>query len=230
MKHVCIVGGGAALATPLATSLACDDHRVTVIRRHRDGEDQYPLRPGYLPRVMECGDYQNEARMEAVFDEVGTIDGLVTLVGTTANAKLERMKLSDWDYVVRANLTTVFVALKYGLPQLRAGGNAVVVGSVVGRTGGRGCANYAASKAGLAGLVRAAANEWADKKVSVNLLELGYINAGMGARLPLDLREKIEQTIPLKRFGAVADFVQTARFLLETQYMTGTTLSLAGGL
>ncbi len=108
----------------------------------------------------------------------------------------------------------------------------MVVGSVVGSTGGFGCCNYAAAKAGLVGLVRAAANEQAAKGTGtrVNLLELGYVDAGMGERLPEEVKNKSIRAIPLGRFARMDEVLDALDFLIRAPYMTGGVLTLAGGL
>ena len=96
--------------------------------------------------------------------------------------------------------------------------------------GGYGCTNYAAAKAGLVGLVRGAANEWAKHQIMVNLLELGYVDSGMGAELNPRVRDAAVKSIPLGRFATEEDFVHAVEYLATTRYATGTVLTLAGGL
>lgn len=155
-------------------------------------------------------------------------DLLVTLTGRTADMRVGPGARAAWDGVIADTLTSVYDALA-NVP-VKDGGNVVVVGSVVGSTGGYGCANYAAAKAGLVGLVRSAALEWAGRGVCVNLLELGFMDAGMGARLPPKVRDRALPTIPLGRFGTEAEFVHAVEFLSTVRYMTGSVLTLAGGL
>jgi NAD(P)-dependent dehydrogenase (short-subunit alcohol dehydrogenase family) len=150
--------------------------------------------------------------------------------GSVNNAKLQHMTDRQWEDVITDNLTAVFNAFKACLPKMYPNSNIVVVGSIVGSTGGFGCSNYAAAKAGLMGLVRGVANELACLNVRINLLELGYIDCGMGKRLDEKVKTKVIETIPLKRFGTVEDFLTAVDYLCQTKYMTGNTLTLAGGL
>lgn len=163
-------------------------------------------------------------------DAPAQIDVLVTLAGKAHDAKLDGMTTSQWNLGIEDNLSSVGKALLFLLKRVRDNGNVVVVGSVVGSTGGYGCANYAAAKAGLVGLVRSAALEVAGRGVCVNLLELGFIGAGMGARLPQKVRDRVMPTIPLGRFGTPEEFVHAVEFLSTVRYMTGSVLTLAGGL
>lgn len=208
--HVCIVGGGAALTAPVAEHFERRGDKVSKVYSKRG--------PCGLPKSV------------AEIDE--PIDVLVTMPGAVCNALLTDPTVAEadfWEPVIDANLTAVFRALRYGLPKMPDGGNVVVVGSVVGSTGGYGCANYAAAKAGLVGLVRAAANEVATRGVCVNLLELGYVECGMGARLESKVREKILPTIPLKRFARPEEVVDAIDFLAKIRYATGNIFVLAGG-
>jgi 3-oxoacyl-[acyl-carrier protein] reductase len=158
------------------------------------------------------------------------IDVLITVPGKTHDAKIDGMTFHQWDRSLEDNLSSVGkLFLKCG-HRMRNGGNVVVVGSVVGSAGAYGAANYAAAKAGLVGLVRSAALEWAARGVCVNLLELGFTELGMGARLPEKVKARVLPTIPLGRFGTAADFVHAVEFLSATRYMTGGVLTLAGGL
>lgn len=159
-----------------------------------------------------------------------SIDLVVVSVGWTPDGKLTDLSDDDWTAAVDANLSSVFRALRRLLPKVVDGGSVVVLGSIVGTTGGYGCGAYAAAKAGLVGLVRAAANENAARGVCINLLELGYVDAGMGARLNPRVKEKVLPTIPLKRFARLDEVVDAVDFLARCKYMTGNVLTVAGGL
>lgn len=200
--NVVIVGANAALAGPLIERWEYRNYNITQVTR------QVPFFPSGQPRP----------------------DVLVTMTGSTADGKLEGMESSKWDRVIADNLTAVASAFRSIGPHVRDGGNVVVVGSIIGSTGAYGAANYAAAKAGLVGLVRSAALEWASRGVCVNLLELGFIDAGMGARLPEKVKARVLPTIPLGRFETPEEFVHAVEYLSTVRYMTGGILTLAGGL
>ena len=223
MSHIVIVGGSAALAQPLY-DLWLPRHKITAVCRYewRYKTDTIKKCKTRAVSGLKVVTNKNDVRTP--------IHGLVTLTGSTENKRLPAMDKPSWDGVVEDCLTAPFQALRYFLPLMAENSNVVIVGSIVGSLGGIGCANYAAAKAGLGGLVRAAANEFATRHIHVNLLELGYTNVGMGERLPENLAEKIRATIPLKRFGNGDDFALAVDFLMNTKYMTGNTLTLAGGL
>lgn len=224
MRHVVIVGGGAALAQPLLINYLDAGERVTAVVRNTYPEVTHP---------SHCSDKRWAGRYDVVIDLNDVeepIDVLVTLTGATRDAKLVNMDKWQWQDVIDACLTAPSQALSALLPKVKPCGNVVVVGSVIGSMGGYGCANYAAAKAGLVGLVRAAANEHAKRNVKVNLLELGFMDVGMGARLEPKVREAATASIPLRRFGTAEDFVRAVEFLATTDYCTGNILTLAGGL
>lgn len=205
--HVCIVGGSSALAKEVRDHWIGLGNRVSCLSCRGSIADLREITRSLLE---------------------DQIDALVTFTGAVDNGKLISLSASQWDHVLDATLTSVFKALHVLLPYVKNDGAVVVVGSIVGSTGGHGCANYAAAKAGLVGLVRAAANE--NPHLRINLLELGYVDAGMGARLSPEIKEKIVKTIPMKRFATVAEVVAAVDFLLKQTYMTGGVLTFAGGL
>ena len=215
--HVVIVGGTAEIAQPLIYHYLFAKHdKVTVVCR-----DPERMRLTYNGRLT-CIQTVLEAEPFRV---------MITCMGSVANAKMENLGSDDWDRVLDSCLTSVAHAIKWCPDRMEPnGGNVVVIGSVVGSSGGYGCANYAAAKAGLVGLVRAAANEWASRSVCISLLELGFTELGMGARLEPKVKERALASIPLRRFGTAEDVVLAVDFLSRTRYMSGNVLTLAGGL
>lgn len=200
MRHVVVVGGGGALA----------QHVVKEMREL--AEVVTPL-----------------GRPPWIFQET-PIDLLIVMPGKDVSGKVADHDWHTWDVALADNLSSVFNALRCLGPKVRDGGNVVVVGSVMGRIGGYGCAAYAAAKAGLVGLVRSAALEWASRGVVINLLELGYIDCGMGTRLPEKVRERALASIPLKRFATPEEVVNAVAWLGQVRYMTGGVFPLTGGL
>lgn len=194
----------------------CYYNEVTAVCRCKKPKREHPL----LKVVDDPG--------SVVPWKLGEFDLLVTVTGGTSDKTLAKMDDVDWHKAVGPTLGAVATAFRQ--VKVKDGGNVVVVGSVVGSTGAYGAANYAAAKAGLVGLVRSAALEWASRGVCVNLLELGFVDAGMGARLPDKVKARVLPTIPLGRFGTEAEFVHAVEFLSTVRYMTGGVLTLAGGL
>ena len=213
--HVVIAGGGAALAQPVIQHYLDQGSKVTAVCRVT------------TPAIQSD---RLAVTTESLYPEGKYCQLLVTLLGKTADSRLAGMTDDDWRVVIERNLNGAFAALHYAAGWMVNGGNIVVVGSIIGSTGGYGCANYAAAKAGLVGLVRAAANELADRNICVNLLELGFVNCGLGASLKPEVKERARACIPLRRFAEPAEVVEAIAFLSAVRYMTGNTLTLAGGL
>lgn len=215
VRHVVVVGGGAALARPVMRHFLGRGDAVTAVCRE--------TRPGFTHpnlRVVTPADPNGGKGPPA--------DVLVTLCGRSASGRIGETDSNEALDAFQDNLIAPYFALHH--LAVAGGGNVVVVGSIQGSTGGYGCAAYAAAKAGLVGLVRAAANEWAARDVCVNLLELGYVDAGMGARLSDKQKERALAGIPLRRFATEDDVVQAVDYLARVRYMTGGILTLAGGL
>jgi 3-oxoacyl-[acyl-carrier protein] reductase len=222
--NVCVTGGGAALARPVIRRHLLRGNRVTALCRESapDADDR-------LLTAVRGVDLAGE---RAFVGEAmpRSIDLLIHLAGGNDDAKLADMTRAQWEDVIRDNLTSAFNVLAAGLPRMVGPSNVVVVGSVVAARGGRGCANYAAAKAGLEGLVRAAAEENAGRGVVINLLRLGYVDVGMGASLPPHLVDRIKAAIPLGRFASDEEAADAIDFLSTVRYMTGDVLNFAGGM
>lgn len=182
------------------------------------------------PAVKIRLEVRDDSEVRKAFEILQDIDIVVYAAGLVANAKIEKMGIGQWNQVIQTNLNGVFSVIKNIIPKMSEDGRIIILGSIVGEIGGYGCANYAASKAGLRGLCKAAANELISKKIYVNLLELGYFEIGMGTEFTSELKEKIKKTIPLGEFGNPEEIVKAVFFLSETKYMTGNVIKIAGGL
>jgi 3-oxoacyl-[acyl-carrier protein] reductase len=166
--------------------------------------------------------------------EIGRIDILVNNAAITRDGLAMRMKQADWDTVIQTNLSGAFLAIQQVLPGMmrERWGRIVNISSVVGESGNAGQANYVASKAGLIGLTKAIAQEMGSRGVTVNAVAPGFIDTDMTAVLAAELKEKMLQTIPLKRFGTPEDIAAAVRFLAseEAAYITGHVLDVNGGM
>ncbi len=166
--------------------------------------------------------------------DFGRIDILVNNAGITRDGLALRMKLDDWDAVLRTNLTGAFLAIQnvmQGMMKERWG-RIINIASVVGEAGNPGQANYVASKAGLIGLTKSLAQEIASRNITVNAVTPGFIETDMTAVLTDDQKGKMLEHIPLKRFGKAEDIAAAVRFLAseEAGYITGHVLSVNGGM
>ncbi len=174
------------------------------------------------------------ACVEQVHKEFGRIDILINNAGITKDTLLIRMSDEDWNSVLQTNLTGAFNwARATGKIMMKARqGRIINVGSVIGLHGNAGQANYAAAKAGLIGLTKSVAKELASRNITCNVICPGFIQTDMTDGLPEELKTKLLETIPLKRFGQGEDIANMAVFLSSSSgsYITGQALTVDGGL
>jgi len=170
----------------------------------------------------------------AVIERFGKVEILVNNAGITRDGLMLRMKRPDWEAVIGTNLTGAFLLTQALLsPMLKnRWGRIVNISSVVGRTGQAGQANYAASKAGLIGLTRSMAREFAARGITVNAVAPGYIETPMTAVLNDEQRTKMMAEIPAGRAGTDLEIAQAVAFLASegAGYITGHVLDVNGGM
>ena len=165
---------------------------------------------------------------------LGPIDVLVNNAGITRDGLALRMKDDDWQAVLDVNLTAAFRLTRAALRGMmrRRSGRIINISSVSGLLGNPGQANYAASKAGLIGMSKALALEVATRGITVNCLAPGFIETAMTDALPEAVRDDALARVPMGRFGSPEDIGTAAVSLAsdEAGYVTGQTLTIAGGL
>lgn len=176
------------------------------------------------------------AACEALLKEFGNIDILVNNAGITKDGLLFRMSEDDWNSVIQTNLTSCFHFIKHlGRPMTRSRwGRIVNITSVSGVMGNAGQANYSAAKAGMIGLTKTLAREFAGRSVTVNAVAPGFIKTDMTTEF-VDNPEasaQILSAVPLKRFGEAADIAHMTAFLCseEAGYITGQVFTVDGGM
>ncbi len=175
---------------------------------------------------------QVEAMVKAVLEKEGRLDVLVNNAGITRDGLLMRMKTADWQSVINLNLTGVFLctrAVSRSMLKARSG-RIINITSVVALMGNPGQANYSAAKAGVIGLTRSNAAEFAARGVTVNAVAPGFIASDMTAQLD---KESILATIPMGRMGSAAEVAGAVRFLAAdpaASYITGQVLQVDGGM
>ncbi len=177
---------------------------------------------------------QVEAAVAAAEAALGPVDILVNNAGLARDQILLRMSEADWDAVLDANLKGAFLTIRAvtrGMLKRRAG-RIINIASVVGLSGNKGQANYAASKAGLIGLTKAVAKEYASRNILVNCVAPGFIETDMTAGLPVEARQPLLQRIALGRMGRPEDVAGAVLFLASdlAGYVTGQVLVVDGGM
>jgi 3-oxoacyl-[acyl-carrier protein] reductase len=171
---------------------------------------------------------------KAVLADHGAVHILVNNAGITKDGLALRMRLADFDDVLRTNLTGAFLLTQAVISSMMKArwGRVINITSVVGETGAAGQANYAASKAGLIGLTKSLAREFASRGITVNAVAPGFIQTSMTDSLTDDQKAGILTQIPLARYGTDADIAAAVAYLASDSagYITGHTLDVNGGL
>ncbi len=169
-----------------------------------------------------------------ITEELGRLDILINNAGITRDNLLMRMSEEDWDEVIRINLKSVFLCSKAAFRLMRKNrwGRIVNISSIVGIIGNAGQANYAASKAGMIGVTKSLAKEFASSGILVNAIAPGFIVTDMTSKLTDKVKEAFLSMIPLKRFGEPEDIANVVAFLVsdEASYITGQVISVNGGM
>ena len=183
-------------------------------------------------------DVNDAASVEALFDSIVKTDGglhvLVNNAGITKDQLAMRMKDDEWDAVLDTNLKAVFRLSRAAIrPMMKQRfGRIISVTSVVGSMGNPGQANYAAAKAGVAGMSRALARELGSRNITVNCVAPGFIATDMTAVLPQEQKAALAAQIPLGKLGDPSDIAHAVAFLAsnEAGYITGQELAVNGGM
>jgi 3-oxoacyl-[acyl-carrier protein] reductase len=176
----------------------------------------------------------SEALVDGLLKEFGAISILVNNAGITRDNLAMRMKDEEWSAVLDTNLSAVFRMSRLLMRSMMKArfGRIVNVTSVVGSSGNPGQANYAAAKAGVAGMSRALARELGSRNITVNCVAPGFIDTDMTRALSEDQRAALTGQIPAGRLGAPADIAAAVAFLVSpgASYITGQTLHVNGGM
>ena len=191
--------------------------------------------PGCDGRTLDVTDgAAGEALVDAIAKEHGGLQVLVNNAGITRDTLAMRMKDEDWDAVMDTNLKGVFRMSRAVMRTMmkQRYGRIVSITSVVGASGNPGQANYAAAKAGVAGMTRALARELGSRNITVNCVAPGFIDTDMTAGLGADQHKALLGQIPLGQLGKPADIAHAVCYLASPQaaYVTGQELHVNGGM
>jgi 3-oxoacyl-[acyl-carrier protein] reductase len=235
-----VTGGSRGIGRAVALKLAREGAEVVVtatsLERAQKTADEITAFGGKALAVKV--DVSNTSDVEALFARIaevfGKLDILVNNAGITRDGLLMRMKEADWDAVLDTNLKGAFVCTREAVKLMgkAKGGSIVNISSVVGEMGNAGQANYCASKAGLIGLTKSVAKEYAKRNITVNAITPGFIETDMTDVLTAAVKEDLLRQIPAGRFGKPEDIANAVFFLVSSMgsYITGHVLSVNGGM
>ena len=230
-RVVLVTGGNRGIGLACAKAFAAAGHKVAITYRGEAPTDAGDL---YCVKCDVTNTEQVEAAFTDIEDKLGSVEILVSNAGMTIDKLVLRMTDEDFSDVLDANLVGGFRAARRAVPKMMRArwGRIIFVGSVVGSIGQAGQANYAASKAGLIGLARSLAREFASRNVTVNVGAPGPIATDMFAAVDDAMRESITGAVPLGRMGQPDEIAAAVSFLAsdEAGYITGAVLPVDGGL
>jgi len=235
-----VTGASRGIGEAIAIELAAGGATVVGTATTKDGAasiSEYLVAAGTRGRGMVL-DVRDSAQIKALIAEIEKVYGSVTILVNNAGIAQDnlamRMKESEWDMVIDTNLKSVFrvsQAVLRGMMKARTG-RIINITSVVGASGNAGQINYAAAKAGIAGLTRALAREIASRNITVNCVAPGFIDTDMTRALQDAQRDALLAQIPLGRLGKPEDIAAAVAFLASpgAGYVTGTTIHVNGGM
>jgi 3-oxoacyl-[acyl-carrier protein] reductase len=234
-----VTGASRGIGAAIALELARKGVRVVGTATTEAGAQGISLAleayDGCAGRVLDVTDGAAcDALVDVVIKEMGGLQVLVNNAGITRDNLAMRMKDEDWDAVIDANLKGVFRMSRAVMrPMMKQRyGRIINITSVVGASGNPGQANYAAAKAGVAGMTRALARELGSRKITVNCIAPGFIATDMTAALSQEQQNSLQTQIPLGHLGQPSDIAHAVVYLASPQaaYVTGQELHVNGGM
>ena len=232
-----VTGASRGIGAAIALSLAEQGYKVVGTATTDEGAAKISTALAVYPNC--CGKNVNdaaaaEALIDTITKEHGGLHVLVNNAGITRDTLAMRMKDEDWDAVMDTNLKAVFRMSRAVMRTMmkQRFGRIINITSVVGASGNAGQANYAAAKAGVAGMTRALARELGSRGITVNCIAPGFIETDMTGSLPEEQQKALLSQIPLGHLGKPADIANAVAFLASplAGYVTGQELHINGGM
>jgi 3-oxoacyl-[acyl-carrier protein] reductase len=221
-----------ALASDGADVAICDVNLEAAQKTSIEIEGKGKRSLALKANVAASGDVTS--MMDQVIEKFGRIDILVNNAGITRDGLILRMKDEDWDLVLSINLKGAFLCTKAALKYMskQRGGTIINIASIVGAMGNAGQANYVASKAGLIGLTKTIAREYANRGITANAVAPGFIETAMTQALPENVRQELAKQIPMGKLGTPEDVANAVRFLASpwASYISGQVVHVNGGM
>jgi len=235
-----VTGGSRGIGEAIVLALAADGYHVVAVARNKDKLDGVVRAAADKGHAVEAAAVDIAdgtaltASIEQIIEKHGRLDTLVNNAGITRDGLFMRMEDKDFDDVINTNLRSAFVACRAAArTMIRAKwGRIINITSVSGLIGNAGQVNYSASKAGLLGMTKSIARELAGKQVTANCVAPGFITTDMTDVLPPQIKEKVLEIIPLRRFGNVSDIAAMVSIIApeKSGYITGQVFAVDGGM
>ena len=230
-----VTGGGQGIGKEIAKKLSAAGAKVIIADINEEQVKQTAGELGIDGIALDVSRLEDaEKAFGSLLDKYGRLDILINNAGITRDNLTLRMSEKEWDQVIQVNLKGTFNCCKAAMkPMLKQrSGTIVNVASVIGQIGNPGQANYAASKAGLIALTKTLAKELSSRCIRVNAVAPGFIRTKMTDVLPDEIKNKMLETIPLKRFGEPEDVANLVLFLAgeDSGYITGQVIRVDGGM
>jgi len=239
-KVAVVTGASQGIGRDTALALAEAGAKVALVARNQEKltalAQEIAAKGGeaFVVKMDVAEAEQIKAGFKAILEKFGRLDILVNNAAITRDGLAMRLKLDDWDAVLRTNLTGAHLCIQQAImPMIRAkAGRIINISSVVAQSGNAGQANYVAAKAGLIGLTKAIAMEIASRNITVNAVAPGFVETPMTDVLPEKVKEELKTRIPLGRLGSGRDVAAAIVFLAsdEAGYITGHVLDVNGGM
>ena len=235
-KNVLITGASGGIGSELVKKFVSLEANVLGSGTKAEKLDQ--IKKKYPNIKVKRFDISEHSRIEEFIDnvslELGGLDILINNAGTNSDNISLRMKEEEWKKVVDVNLTSTFLLSKYAIKKMLKNkfGRVVNITSVVGHTGNLGQSNYAASKAGIVGMSKSLAIEYAKKNITVNCVSPGFIVSDMTMNIAEKVKLYLTSRIPMGKLGTGEDVSNCVAFLSSEQasYVTGETIHVNGGM
>lgn len=234
-KTVLVTGGAQGIGREIAQTLVSAGARVFIADLNEEQVRQTAEEIKAEGIRMDVAVFEDvEKGLEKILDKTGRLDILINNAGITRDNLTLRMTEKEWDQVIAVNLKGTFNCSKAvaKIMMKQRSGNMINIASIIGQIGNPGQINYSASKAGVIGITKTLAKELASRNIRVNAVAPGFIRTRMTDILSDEVKQKMLDVIPLKRFGEPQDVAQLVLFLAGegSSYITGQVIRVDGGM